>query len=120
MQLDQAGHPIAEQPAHGLGAVPAVAGVVAGDQDVADVVQQTCDLEFFVMGEVVAQQLRALAIVIEDVDGVAGAVRGVPGTGALVEEREQILDGVDPRGTHVLAPVFARRGVATVNVAQKP
>lgn len=61
----------------------------------ADVVEQARDLEFFVVGVIAAQQLRALPIVIEDVDGIAGAVRGIPGVGALLEEFEQVVDGVD-------------------------
>ena len=107
MEFHQSCHAFTEQATDRFGSVPAVAGVVAGDQYVADVVEQARDLEFFVGGVIAAQQLRALPIVIEDVDGIAGAVRGVPGVGAPFEEFEQVVDSVyrgDGRATGFLDP----------------
>ncbi|MFC4126690.1 hypothetical protein [Nocardia rhizosphaerae] len=67
----------------------AVARVVTGDEHVADIVDQPGDLEFLVVGMVIAQQLRALPVVVENVDRVATAIGGIPRVRTRREQREQ-------------------------------
>jgi hypothetical protein len=69
-----------------------------------DVVHQPGNLELLVVPEVAAQQLGTLAIVVQDVDRIAAAVRHVPGVLALREQAHQVIDGSDRHAAQTRQP----------------